>query len=318
MYNSTLSNLIAGAVSRLEAELELAMPVMSPHIWAWLRQLAGSDQLQDYFQHPLAFPSLLLPWWLDDCLDGVIDETLQADLIYSTLNGYLYIRLIDNVMDGHSTDEPQLLPALGFFHTQFQCTYINYFAPEHPFWPYFQSTWYQSAESAMAEARTPRLDAAQFQQISAKKVCAAKIPLAAVCHFHDRPDMLEPWGRLVDLLGGWHQMHNDLFGWHKDVATGVTTYFLSEAEQRRAPAESVAGWVAREGFAWGMAALAEMMAAVTAHAGALACLELLAYLDTRQQLLDKQRQQAEKGLAALAKLVNATESTPGQGIKGEG
>lgn len=305
MYNSTLSSLLVDAVSRLEAEVELAMPTMAPHILAWIGQLAGAGQPQDYFQHPLAFPSLLLPWWLDGCLDEKIDETLQADLIYSTINGYYYIRLIDNVMDEHGPIETPLLPALSFFHTQFQSIYINYFAPTHPFWPLFQSTWYQSAEVAMREARLPSLDATQFRHISAKKVCATKIPLAAVSYFHDRPDSIEPWAELVDLLGCWHQMHNDLFDWHKDVEQGLTTYFLSEAERQRAPGELVAAWVARRGFAWGMVTLAEMMSALTASARRLGCADLLAYLQTRQEMLETRRQQAEAGLAALGKLADA-------------
>jgi hypothetical protein len=305
MYPAQLSETIAGAIIRLEADLEQAMPLVADQLKAWLADLAGGNRPQTYFEHPLAFPSLLLPWWLDSCLRDAPDETLQADLAYSTINGYLYIRLIDNVMDGHATVETQLLPALSFFHTQFQGVYGHYFTTDHPFWQLFQTVWYRSAEAAMHEAQLASIDAARFRQVSAQKVCAAKIPLAAVSHVHNRPDLIQPWSRLVDLLGSWHQMHNDLFGWAKDASLGTTTYFLSEAERQRRPDESLAGWVAREGFAWGISTLAGMMAAVEAAAQSLNCPELLDYLQTRRQLLAEQRRQAEKGLAALAKLADA-------------
>ncbi len=305
MSSPELSQLAAGAAARLEAQLEQALPAMAPQLRAWLRRLSGESAPAAYFLHPLAFPSLGLPWWFETSLRGAVNPALQADLIYSTMNGYYYIRLIDNVMDGHATVETQLLPALGFFHTQFQGVYLRYFAPEHPFWPLFERTWYQSAEAAMHEAQLPAINLDQFRQVSAQKVCAAKIPLAAVGYFYNRPELIGPWCQLVDALGAWHQLRNDLFDWHRDLTRGAVTYFLSEAELRRRPAEPVAGWVARQGFAWGLDMLAEMMSALNTAAKPLDCPPLLAYLAERRRLLAETGRQAQKGLAALAKLAGA-------------
>ena len=64
MYPAQLSETIAGAIIRLEAELDQAMPLVADHLKAWLADLAGGNRPQAYFEHPQAFPSLLLPWWL--------------------------------------------------------------------------------------------------------------------------------------------------------------------------------------------------------------------------------------------------------------
>ena len=74
-----------------------------------MRQLAGSDASADYFCKPHAFPMLQLPWWLERTLRPAPDLALQRDLARSTMCGYYYIRMIDNVMDGHATVEPGLL-----------------------------------------------------------------------------------------------------------------------------------------------------------------------------------------------------------------
>jgi hypothetical protein len=302
MYDPSLSQLISQAVSRLNTDLALAAPFMAGQLSGWFEQLSGSRPPEDYFKHPLAFPSLLLPWWAETAITRPPDLAFQANLIYSTINGYYYIRLIDNLMDGHATIELKLLPALNFFHTQFQLAYQRYFAAGHPFWPHFTRIWFRSGEAAMQDAALTELDETRFTQVAAQKICAANIPLVAVCYRYDRPDLMPAWSSLVDLLGYWHQLHNDLFDWYRDHSRQNQTYFLSEAERRRQPGEPVAGWVAREGFDWAIQKLLAWLERLRQQAAQLGSEPLVAYLDTRETLLIEQKEKASAGLQSLARL----------------
>lgn len=302
MYDPPLSRLITGSVSRLTAEMEAAAPFMARQVSTWLQQLSGSVRPEDYFKHPLAFPSLLLPWWAEKTMSQQPDLALQSDLVYSTINGYYYIRLIDNLMDGNATVELKLLPALNFFHTQFQLAYQRHFAADHPFWQLFTATWFHSGEVAMQDAALTDIDEIRFKQIAAQKVSAAKIPLAAVCYRYDRPDLIAPWAQFVDLFGGWHQMHNDLFDWHRDEARQNYTYFLCEGRRQQKPDEPLAGWVARAGFQWAMDTLQQWLADSKQLAVELGSPALLAYLSGREELLLNQKEKVAAGLQSLARI----------------
>jgi hypothetical protein len=304
MYDPQLSRIIAKAISRLHTEMTQVAPFMAQHVSQWMENLSGTAQPEDYFKHPLAFPSLLLPWWVEKTFRQSPDLSLQSDLAYSTINGYYYIRLIDNIMDGHATVELKLLPALGFFHTQFQAAYQPYFKHDHPFWDFFTTVWFHSGEAAIKDASLTDIDEAQFEQVAAQKVCAAKIPLAAVCYRHERRDLIEPWARFVDLFGYWHQLFNDLFDWHKDYTRQTQTYFLSEAGRQRHVGEPVAGWVAREGFEWAIEKLQTRMSTLKRLAGDLQSPDLTAYLDTREAMLLKQKGEVAEGLQSIAKLMS--------------
>jgi hypothetical protein len=303
VYDPQLSDLIAAAIARLQADMAEAAPFMAEQVCAWLKHLSGPAEPKDYFQHPQAFPSLLLPWWLEKSIQTEPDLAFQADLVYSTINGYYAIRLMDNLMDGHATVELKLLPALSFFQTQFQRPYQRYFSGDHPFWDVFSSVWFHSSEVTIRDASLSDLDETTFKQVSAQKICAAKIPLVAACYCHNRPDLIEPWARLVDLLGCWHQFLNDLFGWHRDYARQTCTYFLSEAERRRAEDEPVAGWIAREGFAWAIDQAEGWMSALRTLSAELGSPDLTAYLETRETMLRQQQEEVTIGLRNLARLM---------------
>lgn len=302
--------LLTAALTRLQAELGEAAPYLAGQVSAWLRALARSPQPEDYFRNPIGFPLLRLPWWLEKTLRPEPDAAFQGDLIASTVSGYYFIRLLDNVMDGHPAAggvaaEAQLLPAAGFFHTQFQTPYPRYFEPGHPFWADFRRLWFDAAEATARDAGLPEISRADFQRYAARKVCAALIPLAAVCYRYERPDRLEPWARFVEAFGAWHQMWNDVFDWSKDLRHGTRTYFLSEAARRKRPDETPAVWVVREGFAWGLADLEARLAEAAALAAALDSPDLRAYLDRRAALLRQQQADVAPGLEALVKLSKA-------------
>ena len=306
MYDSRLSHIITTSIIRLHTEMVQTAPFMAQQVEQWIKHLSGLAQPEDYFKHPLAFPSLLLPWWLEKTVGESPDLSLQAELVYSTMNGYYYIRLIDNLMDGDTTIEMELLPALNFFHTQFQSAYYRYFEHDHPFWDFFRAIWFFSAEATMKDASLTDIDETQFEKIVAQKVCAAKIPLAAVCYTYNRLDKIEPWSRFVDLFGCWHQWLNDLFDWHKDERQNTHTYFLCEAERRRNENESIAGWVAREGFTWAIEKSQGWMTDMKRLAIQLQSTELAVYLDSREARLMQQKADVTKGLQSLARIVEAT------------
>ncbi|NLF13346.1 MAG: hypothetical protein GX597_16300 [Anaerolineaceae bacterium] len=306
MYDPELSRIVDAALARLHAGMAEAAPFMAPRVAAWMRD-AGRERVEpaERFKHPESFPMLLLPWWLESALRPAPDPSFQEDLVFSTLNGYLFIRLIDNVMDGHSTVEPGLLPALALFHTGFEAPYHRTFEPGHAFWPIFRSVWFASADATVEDASSTHIGHEAFVRVAARKTCAVKIPLAAVCYRCGRPDLMAPWWQFVDVFGCWHQMLNDLFDWRRDMEHETRTYFLSEAGRQRNPGESVAGWVMREGFCWGMGRLHGWMAELQALAATLGSPALATYLQRRRAMLLERQETVEAGFRAMAALADA-------------
>jgi hypothetical protein len=298
-------NVIALAMQRLLDGLQAATPHMAQPVGAWMRALAGGHAPEAYFTHDLAFPTLLLPWWLEQSLGREPAQALQANLAYSSINGYYFIRMIDNVMDGEATVETQLLPALAYFHTEFQTAYQAHFAPAHPFWTLYRKVWFGTADAAIHDARLDSITLEMFNQASAQKVRAALIPVAAVCHTYARADLIEPWSEFVYRMGKWHQMLNDTFDWHKDSRNGNMTYFLSEAQRHKRDGETPTDWIVRTGFETGCDTLRTWMRDAQTLAATLNCPALLHYLADRSTQFERRAQDALAGFAALGKLAAA-------------
>jgi hypothetical protein len=226
MYDPKLRQIITAAFSRIYFEMKQTAPFMEDQVAKWIEHVCGTPS-EKYFMHAEAFPLLLLPWWLEKTYHQNPDADFQSDLVYSNINGYSYIRLMDNLMDGHTDVELKLLPALSFFHTRFQSPYQRYFEHAHPFWDFFNTVWLHSAEVTMKDASLLDIDRTKFMQVTSQKTCAMKIPLAAVCYRYGLVDLITPWAEFVDLFGCWHQMWDDLFDWLKDLNSETNTYFLS-------------------------------------------------------------------------------------------
>jgi len=280
-----IDSLVISAIGRLEREMHRCAPSMASRGEGWMRELAGSERPADYFLQPDRFPVLRLPWWLQASVDGEPDLRFHGRLAYSTVSGYYFIRLVDNVMDGQGSDDRGLLPLLGFFHTEFQSPYQEYFRAQHPFWGVFRSVWHESADAAFHDATLDSVDRQQFVEVAARKVSAAKIPLIAAGYRLDLGDVMTPWLELCDLLGRFEQFMDDMFDWQHDLSSGGATYFLSEANRRKRPAESVAEWVVREGFEWGVQTLESWLDELGAVAERLESREVAAHLNGRKQLL---------------------------------
>jgi len=314
MYDPKLSAIIREAFLRLQVLMLETGPTLGQRISHWTRTVTKADHPEEAFKSPGSFPMLLFPWYAEQSLHPEPDSAFQADLVYSTVNGYFYIRLMDNLMDGHGEEGLDLMPALGFFHTQFQNPFLRYFKHDHLFWEFFNSTWLHSAEVTLRDAGLAQIDRALFEEVSAQKTCAAKIPIAAVFYRNEQLARMERWMNFVDLFGRWHQMWNDLFDWVKDTQYRTETYFLSEARRRMGPDEPLVDWVIREGFEWGMTVLDGWMAEMQRLVGELECPQLDDYLTERKIMLSNQEagisqalEKSEKWLASLKNTFNRLE-----------
>jgi len=305
MDEESLESIVAGALERIRASVEHGTPFMAQRVRTWMESLWPGHQLQEYWTHPIGFPLLLAPWWLEETLRRQSDPSFQLELIYSAINMYYQLRLTDNIMDGDVPTDRTLLPALGFFHTEFQRPYHRYFSHEHPFWDYFTKVWFHSAEVTMLDGNMSEFDLVQFQKIAGQKTCATTIPLAAVCYRYDRTDVLPAWSRFLERYGWWSQMSNDTFDWLKDSRNNAGTFFLSEARRRAYPDESVTEWVIREGFEWAMDTLQAWMSELRTLANGLENPAIMEHLDGRAAILGERRKNSSEGLRNLAKLRDA-------------
>lgn len=308
MYDQEIDALMARSASRIVADMKSAAPSMGEMAGRWIESLSPGNPPQEYFKYPAAFPIFLLPWWLEESVAPAREPAFMADVVTSTMCGYYYIRLLDNLIDGHATSELGILPTAAYFHARFQSAYQPYFPHGHPFWEVFRREWFRCAEAVILDRRLTTVDRFAFTNVSARKLRAALIPVAAVCLRHDRPELIEGWTRYCDLLARCVQMTDDVFDWHADASRGgVATYFLSEGLRRKRPDESVAAWVLREGFTWGVSTVREWLHELREQAPALDCPPATAYVDWRLEAL-REREEALSGThERLARIASALE-----------
>ncbi len=203
------SDLARRAEARLWAEMESLAPSSTLRVRAWISRLYGEAPLAELFTRPSAFPVLPLPWWVEESV-AEPNQKGQDELALSSMAGYLYIRLIDNVMDADAPADRRLLPMLGFFSTLYTRPYQVWFLRPHPFWDHFDRIWVGTADRTIQDAELSRVDQATFLTVSGRKTDAAKIPVVAALRLHDRLDRLDPWESFVEGFGRWHQLLNDL------------------------------------------------------------------------------------------------------------
>lgn len=295
---------IATAFARLDERL-VHTPYLRDRIASWLRHLSPTNDPADYFLQMRTLPILTFPEWVEEGLGVRIDPAFQKDVAYSTITGYCHIRLLDDVVDGDSAGDANLLPASYFFHSEFQHAYARWFAPEHPFWSHFTTLWFGAAEAAVLDTELPTITSPVFHDISARKVSPAKIPIVATCLHYERADVLPSWLDVCDRLGSIAQMTDDLFDWHDDIGHPErTTYFLSEAERRRDPGQPVAAWVLRQGFEWGVWTIQSWYRELRHVADGTGSQGLDAHLDSQQAALAERAAELLPGYRALASLAD--------------
>ncbi|MFT4114311.1 class 1 isoprenoid biosynthesis enzyme [Silvibacterium sp.] len=279
----TAHQAIAAALFSLRTENS----VLSSNLLHWISSRCPLDDLREYFLHPQAMPLLVLPWWLEESLRGEVDPAFQASLIAASIDGYFFIRMLDDVMDGHPVS-PAALPAMHLFSLRFHSAYHSLFPADHPFWDVFESALQRTAEAESADAMLASVSEAEFLSITARKSAAALIPIAAVCFRYGREDVLPAWRSLLDTFAPWHQMHDDLLDWSEDLAAGQTTWLLSEAERQKASDETVAVWIGRKGLRWAAERMSQWMQQLREIAAELGSPEVSAYLDGRDALFRRQ------------------------------
>lgn len=302
MWTSDFFLTARSAARRALADLELNSPLLAGRASKWLGSRCNPDQPESYFTHPQAVPILALPWWLETSIRGHVDVTFQADLMYSTINGYYFARIVDDLMDGHNIDYT-VLPSLYFFIMKFHNTYYKYFGRTDSFWSEFERLLMETADSAAADCALEDIGARAFVQVSARKSAAGAIPMAAVCYLYKRAELLAPWEGLFRLFGCWHQMGDDLADWSDDSENGRRTWLLSEADRQRSANESIPAWMGRVGFQWAFEKMEGWMEEILAAGEGLNSPELMNYLSERREFCRREVTALVNTAAAYTKLL---------------
>ena len=306
LHDDQLQKLVSHACARIQDELTCRAPFLAEQVCGWMAQLSPTGKAADYFLQPRMFPLLRLPLWAAKSFAAESDSEFLADVIYSTINGYYYIRLLDNLMDGHGTIELKILPATAFFHTEFQATYQKYFEAAHPFWEVFRSAWFSASDAVTHEFTLDRIREAEFERITVSKLAGARIPLAAVGFRYGTGQTTQRWENFVLALARWSQMEDDLFDWHQDLRHGKTSYFLTEANRRKG-FDTVDAWVLREGFQRGVETLQQELLALRDLVPALNSPVVARYLDLRETMLEGQKTRISEAFQVLEAVASATE-----------
>jgi hypothetical protein len=305
-FDSEVLELAGKSVARMHDRLARFAPRLAAETDTWTRALSPTGEARDYFVGGKS-NLLLLPLFLREACQREADRAFELDLAYSTLNAYYFVRLIDDVVDGSPSARSPLLPLLGFFHSEFQSTYVRYFPPDSVFGEFFHCTWVTMAEATVEQTRLLDLSKHDFIRLSAAKSGGVKIPLAAVCERYGRPDLLQRWCTFFDEFAAWGQMLDDVFDWLQDYTQAVPTYFLSEARRRKRHDESVASWILREGIEWGYAHAARQMGTLRNIATELESENLVRYINHRQTEVAQLWETLRPQLPALARLALAFE-----------
>ena len=302
-----LRRILQRAADRFYANLNTALPRTAPLIAARLKRVPAGPRTVEVCLATQSFPAFSMPWWITPAEARGTDLQFLEDLCYSTLNGYYFVRLIDNVQDGDGpADLRQLLPAGGYFHAEFQSPYQRWFPAGHPFWNDFRAAWNEQAEAAAVEPELDEIDLAAFQSVSARKFGAAKGPLAAAAYRYGREEHLQAWFFFVDRLGALSQLANDLFDWHHDSLAGINTYIQSEYRRRRAGSdETIHRWIVREGFDLGATQIRDWHKELLGIAQVLRAPEATLWLERRGALLEREIASARAALTALRELAEA-------------
>lgn len=297
-----LAPVVRRAALDLRCVAAARMPRSGADLLAWMDSLAPGKDPAKYFLNPLAFPTLLFPLWLDEVLNGHADDALQADLAASSIAGYYFIRMIDDVADRSPRAAPHLLPALALLHARFEAPYRKRFPAESPFWEDYERAWCEGADAAVADASSRAITLTEFCNVSAAKVAAGRVPMLAVARRAGRAALPPEWNRLFSLMSRWHQMHNDVFDWAADLEAGNETYFLSEARRRSGSRSAIAAWVAWDGLDFAAACMNEWMTEMRVIAFSAGAADVERYLDARQSMLVSTIASLKPGLAALGEL----------------
>ncbi len=301
-----LPTILQRAADRFHSGLKAALPGTAPLLNKWLRRVPAHPKTVEVCLAVRSFPAFYLPYWLALQRGRPVETRFLEDVAYSTLNGYYFVRLLDNVSDGDGPPElKRLLPAGGYFCAEFHAPYQQYFPPDHPFWGLFRAAWNEQAEAASTESEIGDITQSRFLSVSARKFSAAKGPLAAAAFHYGLQDQLPPWNDFVDRLGAFSQLVNDLFDWHHDCVSGIPSFVQSEYLRRRAAAEeSIHCWIVRDGFDRGANTLRSWLEDLRHRAEALGSPGAVQWVNQRRTLLEDEVKRGKDGLRVLNSLAS--------------
>src|SRR6187399_834062 len=99
LFATEVRDVVRGAIRRSQTRLRSNAPTLAAHARSWQRELTGGAAPEAYFLHPEAFPLVLLPWWLESTIHEPRSAGFQRDVVYSSVSGYYFVRMIDDLMD---------------------------------------------------------------------------------------------------------------------------------------------------------------------------------------------------------------------------
>jgi hypothetical protein len=198
---------------------------------------------RSYFSSPVAPPLLYMPLWLVDGLnrDRSPDKQLTSlsviPILTATMQGYIGIRMQDDVLDEPHRSNPNLL-LLGNTCFSYMVAELAAAVAGHDaaFWPAFDRAILDFSHQTNAEQSAVLQDNLyDFKQFEAhaNKVAFACIPLFAVAALADRFDLEADLKTLVHQLGIAYGIANDVLGWPRDVRSGHRTWLLASASFSR-------------------------------------------------------------------------------------
>lgn len=297
------------AIERLTGSLSAAAPTLSREFWSWILAESPQGDVESYFLHPDRFPFLTLPYWIMGREDGEGHRSFLADLTRSSVSGYCYLRLLDDLLDEAGSHAVPLLPASQFLQLEFLAPYWDRFPPGSDVRDFVGQTWIASAEWAFRDARLTDIEESDFLDVCSRKMSATRIPVFATCRFAGVNDRAtEQWLDLVDALAAFEQFIDDFFDWHIDLQAGRTSYLLSEAARRTASRDAQVQWLLSDGMDWARSQLAVLSERVRAVALALESKDVQEHLAARWRLVEETLAATGPAARSLAALRDALEA----------
>ncbi len=218
------------------AELPSSMGDLAKQFLRSISDASGSHRA--YFSSPLAPPLLYMPLWLFDGLAGA--HVFPADaqpsmrsILAGTIQGYLGIRIQDDVLDDRGRADPTMLLFGNVCLSGMTLAYAQALGPvANTFWAAFDRAFVDFSRFTLEEQHAVRQDepyALESFDEHAGKVAFARVPLLAVALLASRSDLEPLICTLINQLGIAYGIVNDVIGWTRDLRAGHRTWLLASA-----------------------------------------------------------------------------------------
>lgn len=310
-FSPELARLVDSALARLEAELRGGLALTADAAWEWICEQSFTGEPSGAFRD-LRAHIVLFPFLAAHNAGEPPDSGFKSDLIFSTISGYYYCRLLDDIMDSHDAGAARLAPLLGFFHVNFQAPYANWFPPEHPFWKEFRENWFAMADAACAGVKGEEIDRERFMHLASRKIAGIEAPLAAACLHRFGISRVRQWSEVFRAFACFSELQDAMFDWQQDLSPAEPSYLTSEAARRKSTSESAAAWIVREGLRWANETASEWMREAQARAALLDSPELCAFLRFREEQARVYWRRMQRRLAQLKALAAVLEDDAGE------